>query len=119
MSRTALHNSVRINLHSTMFIFILSRFIFCVRFGLHLHSTMFIFISEPVYCSFNVRCIYIPLCLYLYITKCICIVIYCRIYIPLCLYLYLMRPLASRLKNAHLHSTMFIFIWTIASICCI
>ena len=71
MSRTALHNSVRINLHSTMFIFILSRFIFCVRFGLHLHSTMFIFIFAGGSLHIVVDFIYIPLCLYLYRNLCI------------------------------------------------
>ena len=76
------------DLHSTMFIFILSGTELTILEEQHLHSTMFIFISHWSSLILQRNSIYIPLCLYLYsqVFRCTCN------------------------KNNHLHSTMFIFI---------
>ena len=98
----------------------------------HLHSTMFIFISISIASSKHIKCIYIPLCLYLYAPTIRIFALstwftfhYVYIYIFLepnnhtiineftfhYVYIYMFFRF-SRLWNSikHLHSPMFIFI---------
>ena len=97
----------------------------------HLHSTMFIFIFPTIRTNKSGQCIYIPLCLYLYLrsifviwilssftfhyvyiyilSELLAFVNIVPIYIPLCLYLY-DTTMSSHAIRINLHSTMFIFI---------
>ena len=74
-------------LHSTMFIFIWGWLCLCSAWGCSLHSTMFIFILCFPFGQEEKRSLYIPLCLYLYLS-----VVY------------------RASDGSALHSTMFIFI---------
>ena len=98
---------------------------------------MFIFIFLSCRRKWFIGIIYIPLCLYLYVTN-FCIVLideeftfhyvyiyilsvpmwsrYFFIYIPLCLYLYCYLLLYCNNIFYYLHSTMFIFIWELKEI---
>ena len=72
-----------------MFIFIWIASLYISPRGGDLHSTMFIFISLRNLKGMKYNLIYIPLCLYLYITKTAWFHSLTFIYIPLCLYLYM------------------------------
>ena len=82
------------------------------RSNINLHSTMFIFILYNCESESSTIFIYIPLCLYLYSVKWYKYVELYNIYIPLCLYLYVVTFMKS--SNLTLFTFHYVYIYILS-----